>query len=344
MMKNLLLIVFTFFAVQAISQTVILSEDFQDPDAFEADLEIDPDDTDTGWVSFDSDGLADANGRPQNWYLTFDFIFSTDNPPVDPPDSNIVMASSSWLDGYLPGNLNYLITPPIEVNSADYTLSWEGATFQGPRYMDGYTVRANTSGDNLAEDFTDILWEAAEMEAFGPDSIVDNAPLEPSSYVLTDGAYVHADGFTLTDYFTLDANATVYSGLLEPYTISLAQYEGQTIYLAFVHDSDDDNLISVDNIVVEGSVGIDDKPLGNMVNFFPNPVENSLNMTFTNMITNGSIFEVYDMHGRLVLAETVFPEDNPSVMVDMTGLNSGLYSVRFIVDGVASQSHNIVKM
>lgn len=348
-MKNLLVFAFVLFAFTVTSQTVIISEDFQDIDMWDIGNVIeDPDDTDDEWVSFDLDGIPTDNGNPGNWFLDFDLGYGNYDigGPEPDPDSNLVMVSMSWLQNYDPNNENYLITPPIEVNAADYTVTWSTAPFQGPRYMDGYTVRVNTSGDNLAEDFNDIIFVGAEMEAFGPDSLVDNFPLDPASYVMTDGGYVHADGYTLTDYYTLDAGDEnfAYGGILEPHTVSLAAYEGQTIYIAFVHDSSDDNLIMLDDVIVEGSVGIDDKPLSNMVSFFPNPFNNTLNMTFTNMITNGSIFEVYDLHGRLVLAETVFPEDNPSIQVDMTGLNSGLYSVRFIVDGVASQSHSIVKM
>ena len=155
-MRNLLLLLFTVFAFGLNAQYIIF-EDFQDDDVWDAsNVIIDPDDTDTEWVSYDEDGLSDANSRPQNWFLTTDFLYNTDISPTDPVDSNLVMASSSWLTGFLPGNRNYLILPPVDVQGS-YVFNWSAGPFQGPRYCDGYTVQVNTSGDNLAEDFTDII-------------------------------------------------------------------------------------------------------------------------------------------------------------------------------------------
>lgn len=347
-MKNLLLICFTFFAIQASSQ-IVLFEDFQDTEAWDLDnVIIDPDDTDTEWVSYDEDGIPPNDpSDPGNWYQGFDLGYANyDIGGPDPdPDSNLVMVSISWLQGFDPGNVNYLITPPIEVNNADYTLTWSSAPFQGPRYMDGYTVRVNTSGDNLAEDFDTILFEAAEMTAIG-DSASSNSPdsnLDIANYTFSDG-YIHADGYTLTDYYTLDLDDDAYGGILEPHTISLADYVGQTIYLAFVHDSADDNIIMLDDVLIEGTVGVNDYPLTNMVSFYPNPVTDNLNMNFTNMITDGSIFEVYDVNGKKVLERVIYPESNPSVSVNWSGLNTGLYQVRFIVDGVPTNTEGILKM
>ncbi|MEM7161542.1 MAG: T9SS type A sorting domain-containing protein [Bacteroidota bacterium] len=343
MMRNLLLILVAFFTF-GLNAQVILSEDFQDTDFWEDDsnYEIDPDDTDTDWVLFDSDGLADANDRPQNWALYVDWLWGTANEPAT--DTNFVLGSSSWLAGFLPGNLNYLILPPIEVTGSDFTFSWKSAPIQGPRYADGYTIRVSTSGDNVADDFTDILFEAAEMTAIGPDASSDSpvSDLDVGNYDWSNG-YIHADSYTLSEWF-FDDGTDLYDHVLEPHTVSLADYVGQTIYIAVVHDSDDDNAIAVDDLLVEGSVGVNDYELGNLVSFFPNPVTNDLNMTFTNMITDGSVFEVYDLNGKKIMNEVIFPESNPTISIDWSSLTSGLYSVRFIVDGVATQSTSIVKM
>ena len=305
-MKNLLLICFTFFTIQASSQ-IVFSEDFQDVEFWEDDsnYEIDPDDTDTDWVLYDSDGLPDANARPQNWALYVDVLWGTDNEPAT--DTNFVMGSSSWLAGFLPGNLNYMILPPINVNNADYVFSWKSAPLQGPRYIDGYSIRVSTSGDNVAEDFTDILFEAAEMTAIG-DSATSNSPisdLDPTNYTYSTG-YIHADNYTDTDYF-FDDGTDLYNHALEPHSVSLGAYVGQEIYIAVVHDSDDDNLITVDDLLIEGTVGVNDYPLTNMVSFYPNPVTDNLNMKFTNMITDGSVFEVYDVNGKKVLEKSHLP-------------------------------------
>jgi len=216
----------------------------------------------------------------------------------------------------LSGNLNFLILPPVTIESQNAVFSWSSAPIQGPRYADGYSVRVSTSGDNCPDDFTDVLFEVAEMTAIGADAS-SNSPfsdLDPTNYSWSSG-YIHADNYTLSDWFFNDGT-DLYNHGLEYHIVSLNEYIGQTIYIAIVHDSSNDNAIAVDNVFVEITGSINDFQLDNLVNFYPNPVTDQLNMTFTNMIADGSVFEVYDLNGKKVISEVVYPESNPNVIVD----------------------------
>ena len=72
-MNRILLALLTIgFAFSAQSQIILLEQDFQ---GFAGNGDIpfveEPDDAEAeDWLSVDTDNLADANTRPQNWYGT----------------------------------------------------------------------------------------------------------------------------------------------------------------------------------------------------------------------------------------------------------------------------------
>jgi len=84
---------------------------------------------------------------------------------------------------------------------------------------DGYEMSVSTAGANIGE-FTTTLYTAAESV---------NGTATPSA------------GTVHTSY-----NGT--NGVLQNWEVSLAAYDNQTIYIAFFHDSNDDNIIMIDNI------------------------------------------------------------------------------------------------
>ncbi|NVK63460.1 MAG: PKD domain-containing protein [Flavobacteriales bacterium] len=172
------------------------------------------------WINLDLDGAADVNGRPQDWFITFD------PQSTIPGDTNWVTASSSWLTPAGAAN-NVLILDAVQP-CANTVLRWDSAPFEGPIYMDGYEVRVSTTGTNVA-DFTTTLFTAAE----GIGSTTN-----------TSSGTVHTS-----------FNGT--NGLLQTWEVSLGAYDNQTIYIAFFHDSNDDNLIQVDNIFMGLSVDYD---------------------------------------------------------------------------------------
>jgi len=260
-----------------------------------------PSGTDTIFVNLDADGIAVGGNAPsQLWYWdSLDFY----------GDDLGVLKSQSWLTGFSPDNRNWLILPALEIVDGTAELSWKSAPYQGPRYMDGYTVLVSTTNNDATlttHPFVDTLFHAAEMVA------IDGAStsLVVSDYTFSDG-YIHANSYTDSMYFlhpgedTVDfTDAETFNlGQLEPHTVSLAAYSGETIYIAFLHDSEDDNLIEIDDILVTGTLptsNTDKISAALGLAIFPNPASDYINLTY-NVIENTTISaSIYDMSGRLV--------------------------------------------
>jgi hypothetical protein len=96
-----------------------------------------PSGTDTVWVNYDQDGLPSILNTPETKRWTWDQFFVGATDPLT-GEVNYSAISYSYLQNSLPGNKNWLITPPVHISEAGYTLSWKSAPSQLPRYMDGY--------------------------------------------------------------------------------------------------------------------------------------------------------------------------------------------------------------
>lgn len=166
------------------------------------------------WTNLDIDGNTDANGRPQDWYISVDAQTTT------PGDTNYVATASSWFNPAGVAN-NWLILDSIVVCSPDVELQWKSAPFEGPAFQDGYKVLVSTT-TNAPAAFTDTIFIGAED---------------------TTGAGDIGFGTTHTSF---NGN----NGILQEWQVALSAYNGQTIYIAFVHDSNDDNLIALDDIFI----------------------------------------------------------------------------------------------
>ncbi|MCB0570077.1 MAG: T9SS type A sorting domain-containing protein [Phaeodactylibacter sp.] len=302
--------------------------------------------SDSIWINFDIDGSQAAQSRPNNWYLSVDFA-----TPDTIPDSlaNVVAASSSWLVDFNVQNLNWLILPPMHIVDGQASLNWKSAPYQGPRYLDGYKVLLSTSEiDPFLGTYTDTLFVAAEMLYPLPDGANDpnDDALQIDSFSVSDG-YVHANRFTLQEYYTYTEGDDIFVCVLEPHSVSLADYAGQTVYIAFLHDSFDDNLISLDDILVMGnlvsSAGEPSLPDISLVTY-PNPVDNYLNVLFQLDEPSQAQLVLYDMKGQRMLALTgegrVSGEQN--LRLDLRRLPAGTYNLVLNVDG-ARYSRQVVR-
>jgi hypothetical protein len=345
-MKQLLLLfamVFTISSAWAQMDT-LLYEDFQDsiPNMIEFP---DPDSIGTNnWVNYDMDFKEDANNRPVNWYWTSDLVYITGDTTIYPEgDSNLVYSSSSWLNGFENGNRNWLITPPIEVVDDQAMLYWKAAPRQGPRYMDGYSVRISTTEnlpgdydennlDDIYGEFTDLLFAAAQMDVPLPANS-NTLEVDSFNYFPVNG-YIHAQSFTDSNYYWLEDGGDAYIGLLEPQGFSLADYEGETIYIAFLHDSDDDNLITIDDILVTGTDPVTStkevEEDAFQVYTYPNPVDNYLIYNYRLKEKANSIsLELYNLEGRLLQSFTNLADQpgNHTQRLDLRSLPGGQYSL-----------------
>ena len=246
------------------AQTITLKQDFEGYyNGFHSSIDslaITPGNTiDTLWYTFDLDMIPDAslNSRPNAWYYSSPFA-SVDNVPTgyigsfSIPDSNTVFCASSWNDnGETPAGLedNWLVSPSVVVGVND-TLFWKSAPRQTPKYLDGYEVLISTT-TNDPTSFTTVLFTAAEYtSALGTnDSSFSGYTFAPA------GGFIHGfDGTYTADNFLADSSKLI--GVLRPFSYSLSAYAGQTIFIAFHHNSHDDIEISVDDIMIRGNNSI----------------------------------------------------------------------------------------
>lgn len=207
------------------------------------------------WSNIDNDGATDANGRPQDWYI------SMDAQTTLPGDTNYVATASSWFSPFGVANNWLIITDPL-APCPTTVLDWWSAPFEGLAFMDGYKVLVSTTTPTMAA-FTDTIFVAAED--------------------VGGGAGTPGPGNVHTNF---NGN----NGVLENWQVSLGAYDGQTIFIAFVHDSNDDNLIMIDNIFA-GTIPASDISVSNLnkgTEYAMTPLLQAQTMMFSGDITAGA--------------------------------------------------------
>ncbi len=260
-------------------------------DGFEADdlsyiLVSAPSGNDNGWINLDADGLNDASpqGRDGFWFPSYGF--------ADVDTATVVMASNSWTNDASTPIQNWLMTPPLQITDSTAWLFWKSASFQTPLYLDGYKVLVSENG-NLEPEFTDTLAVYAEYESRpGTDSTF-------SSFVFSSGLVAGMDG----TYIQYGGDSLRFRCELRPDSVSLAAYAGKTIYIAFLADSHDDNLLSIDDILVTGTApdGLNDKTLvGKEISLLPNPAREKVRVNYDTQSTGSVLIEILSMDGKLI--------------------------------------------
>lgn len=296
---------------------------------------------DQTFVNLDEDGLVPdgALDVQYHWYWS-DAFYSPDTI------ANGVLASKSWMEGFLHGNRNWFIFPPVTIPDSTYTLHWKSAPRQLLRYMDGYTVLgAQGSNDVFSNVFTDTLFKAAQMI----DIVGDGDVQTVDNFTFSEG-YIHADGATKTEYFSTDpADANLLVGYLEPHSVSLSSFAGKTMYFAILHDSDDDNLIMIDDILIVGGEISTGTNTPNTADFrfttYPNPIENNLNVLFRLPQVAAVSLQVSDMNGKIVrrdLQSEQLQAGEHQRDLRLGDLPKGAYTVTLVI-GEQSLSKVLVK-
>jgi Secretion system C-terminal sorting domain/Cleaved Adhesin Domain len=285
---------------------------------------------DQTWVDYDVDGLADANNRPLNWFWN-PTSFAT-------IDTTGCLFSSSWFN--TPANAaNYLITPPIQIVDATAVLNWKSAPRQTPRYVDGYKVLVSTT-DNIESSFTDTIFVAAEFLA-GASS---NGP-NYSAYTFSDG-FVHGSDLTYVEFDPASDSANLL-GVLRPFSASLAQYAGQTIYIAWLHDSFDDNLIALDDILITGNLAAGVQQIENKeeVKVYPNPASERIEFSYNQKSSAQVSAQIFDVKGAVVrtITKGMMLSGEQKLAIDIKGLASGNYQLKVAAGNQVLHSSFIVK-
>lgn len=278
---------------------------------------------DLHWINYDQDnkvGLCVSNGQtPKGWYWESDLGFSDPNMA-----DNYAFTSCSYLQSSNPQNRNWLITSPVHIPDDTYWLGWRSLSYYGPDFMDGYRVLVSTT-TNFPEAFTDTLFSAAQTVAR-----FQVGSLDLNDYVFSNG-YIHANGYTDADYFFVDFEGTdpFYHGKLEPHSVNLSKYAGQTIYIAYLHDSFDDFQLQVDDILVSNPMVSTSVPSDLLFfNVFPNPVRDFAYLNWKTRAPQSGRLSVVDPSGKIVFEKNFNTRVEGQIYLDAQGFAPGIYYCR----------------
>ncbi len=312
-MKKIYILFASFLLVgtAAIAQDTLLFEDFELANFYNNILVSGTPPlgvaADTSWYSWDSDATPDESGgaRPDGWFaikpISTNDQYVTNYGTLAAPDTNTVIAANSWTNTTTRES-NWLITKNIILGAHD-TLFWKSAPAQTPRYTDGYQVllSTTTNADNITA-FSNILFNAAEMTGTpGSDSTYSTFTFAATG---TGGpaAFVHGLDGTYVDYAGTTAPISR-RGRLRPFSVPLDAYANQNVFIAFLHNSMDDNLISLDDVMIRGtasSAGVNESSNVLELAVFPNPASDNLQVNYN--LTSGTnvTINVYDVTGKLI--------------------------------------------
>jgi hypothetical protein len=256
------------------------------------------------WTAIDEDGLTPSVAGLENWVVdtigTGAFY-----------EGRIFAISLSWLDGFAPGNRNWLISPAVDVVDG-YEYAWGGCPGQGTIYMDGYKIMLSTTGTELA-DFTETLATYAQN--------INDTPGEYSDGI------VH----TAFDGDSTDGGNPA-AGLLTHHSVDLSAYAGQTVYVAILHDSDDDFRLYVDYIKVGPSADIVsvDELTGRTfdVNVYPNPATEQVTISFDSNVDGDATLQIINSLGQVIQETAVNTAISNNAKINVSEYAAGFYTAR----------------
>ncbi len=270
------------------------------------------------WINYDQDTIGDQFGRPAEWYFTPSFSSSD--------SSNTVLTSSSWLSDTSVRTSNYFISPKLHFGDGGGVLSWHSAPRQAPQYLDGYMVLISTT-DNMISSFQDTLFKAAEYVSNSADSS-GSSPIRQFDWFDFSQGWIHGQNGLGLEFDTI-SDSTSLTGTLLKNEVDLSNYANQSIHIAFCHNSKNDNLISIDDILVIGSnaASVHDLTFSNSLELYPNPTSDMLNVSFDIQKVDNLEIEITDAVGRTVFRERIgeLAFGNKKYMKDVSFLPSGQY-------------------
>lgn len=304
--------------------------------------------TDTLWYTFDLDLIPDGSGasRPDGWFFSYPYSEVNHGPTGytytdGTPDSNTVFSANSWNNfGETSSGLedNWLVTPSVVVGPHD-TLYFKSAPRQTPRYCDGYEVLLSNS-NNDPTSFTTVLSTAAENTALGTDTTYSTFTFSSGFVHGLDGTYIDIAAGTNPSH----------AGQLRPFTIPLTAYAGQTIFVAFHHNSHDDNLISIDDVIIGSNVfaagaGISEHGNDISLKVSPNPSKDIVQVEFNLTSESSVVLNINDVTGKLIYTENqgMSAQGNHKSTLSVSSLAKGFYTITVQTSNGVSVSKLIVE-
>lgn len=122
-------------------------------------------------------------------------------------------------------------------------------------------------------------------------------------------------------------------------TVDLSSLAGQpNVQLMFNYYGTYGAELHIDNIHIEGGVGINDNDNDNNVSIYPNPANNVINV---NASSNINTVEVFNMMGQKVAA---FDANNTTANINVSALANGIYTMRITTEnGVYNQKITVAR-
>ncbi len=281
---------------------------------------------DTAWYDYDNAMLVDGSGgttaRPGNWFAVRPFYWGDTT-------MNVAMGSNSWFNPAGTAD-DWLITRSIFISDASAQFSWKSAVDQTPRYGDGYEIRISSTTNNINTAFTDTAFTAGEFTGFltpNPDS---------AKYIYYTYSKGYVQGMNPADVackapLPAKCDSAYMVGILTQHTVSLAKYAGKSVYIAVHHNSHDDNLISVDDLLVTGtgSAGIFEHSQAMSVGVFPNPTSDNVQVSYELPTSSSVLVNMYDINGKLVKSTSmgIQASGKQSFVLNVSDLAAGHYNL-----------------
>ena len=258
------------------------------------------------WIIYDIDGLAtygsNAMDFPSETYSGAGFIYNQALATVSSNNTN--PQEPSWWNTYSGNQGLYFISgvPGSVSQNNDWMISPEFSLVN----IESPTLRfmAKTLKDDWGlERFKIAIGNSTNYNEFT---------------VISEGTYLEAP-----------TNWTLYE-------FDLSSYVGQNIRIGINYVSNDKFVLQMDEFVVEGTLGINDDNLLEMI-LYPNPTDKNFVTIQTNSLDTKEI-EVFDIIGKKVIDVSLNTNS-----LDISKLNSGIYLVKITVDNQTNTHKLVVK-
>jgi hypothetical protein len=292
---------------------------------FESDSVI-PDQNNGGdWFNFSFDNFQTNSGDPTDFFI-YDSIAIQELATGDTLEFTRLGVSISWMQNLEIGNRNCLVTPALNITQPGAVFRFNSMPQQGPQWSDGFTIKVDFIGDPLSQT-ADTLVQHKQYRGIG-----DGPVWHPSfGWDTLRGDTMHtAYNYDNTlSTFTDSGNATVAWMDSE---FSLDAYVGQTIYITFFHDSDDDNAIWFDNISVlqpQASGLINESRAYSKL--YPNPGNAMITFEFFANKNASNKLDIFNLEGKLI-SEIEVVNDGfgvQKVRIDASKFEKGIYLIKY---------------
>lgn len=254
----------------------------------------------TDSVTFDQWESIDFDGDGNFWEVADMLAYATTDAPLHPMQTQVADSDSWEGSAFTPDN--WLITKdPIDLTSVTgTTISFMVGTYQ-------------TNGTFIDDKYSVYLSELND-----PSDLLGESPIV-TKLVSDDVTAASGDGSDSAALISIDAS----------------DFDGQMVYLIFRHfDSVDINSVLLDDITVEGTLGLTDESFNNF-NYYIN-ANSQLVLSASTSLEN---IELYNLLGQQVVSQRL---SSTNETINLASLNSGIYIVKVSIEG-NTKTFKIVK-